>query len=437
MIRRTLLLVLAAAPFLAQTAVPQGPQAPGAPITLDLAEALRRAREYSQQFLQAGISAALAHEDRVQAKAALFPTISTLNQFIYTQGNGTPSGVFVANDGIHVYSEQAALHTDVFSFTRFADFQRTVAADSAARARQDIALRGLAAIVVQSYYAVVSAQRHEVNARRSVEEAARFLDLTRKQEQGGEVARADVIKAQLQHQQRQRDQLEAETTTRKARITLGVIVFPNLEQPYDVVDDLKADMPLPAEDEVRSLALSSNPELRAAQAGVNQAQAGISLARAAYYPTLALDYFFGINANVFDINGPDGRKNLGSVVQATVNVPVWNWGATRSRVRQAELQRKQAQQDLTFAQRGLQLNLDTFYLEAQVARTQIESLRSSLALSEESLRLTVLRYQAGEATALEVVDAQSTLVQARNAYDDGLARYRAALAGLQVLTGRF
>ena len=58
-------------------------------------------------------------------------------------------------------------------------------------------------------------------------------------------------------------------------------------------------------------------------------------------------------------------------------------------------------------------------------------------LSAESLRLTRLRYQAGEATALEVVDAQTTLVQARNAYDDGLVRYRLAMANLQTLTGVF
>jgi outer membrane protein TolC len=65
------------------------------------------------------------------------------------------------------------------------------------------------------------------------------------------------------------------------------------------------------------------------------------------------------------------------------------------------------------------------------------SLKQSLDLSDESLRLTVLRYQAGEVTVLEVVDAQTTLVQARNAYDDGLARYRLALAALQTLTGAF
>ena len=51
--------------------------------------------------------------------------------------------------------------------------------------------------------------------------------------------------------------------------------------------------------------------------------------------------------------------------------------------------------------------------------------------------LTLLRYQAGESIALEVVDAQNTATQARNAYDDGLVRYRVAQANLKILTGAF
>ena len=55
----------------------------------------------------------------------------------------------------------------------------------------------------------------------------------------------------------------------------------------------------------------------------------------------------------------------------------------------------------------------------------------------ESLRLINLRYQAGESTALEVVDAQNTLTTARNAYSDSEVRYRVAIATLQTLTGNF
>jgi outer membrane protein TolC len=410
---------------------------PGAPIALDLAGALQRARNYNQQFLQSYIAAGLAREDRVQARAALFPTITVLNQYIYTQGNGTPSGVFVANDGIHVYNEQATVHAELFSMAKRADYQRTVAAEAAARARQDIAARGITATVVQSYYALITAQRHEANARRSLEEARTFLDITQKQERGGEVARADVIKAQLQFQQRERDLIEAQTNVLKAKLALGVILFPDLSQQYAVADDLTPDAVLPPSDELRAQAVASSPEIRAAEAGLKQSDAAIRVARGAYYPSLVIDYFYGIDANVFNIRGPDDRQNLGSVVQGTVIVPVWNWGATRSKVRQAQLQRQQAQYDVTFAQRGLQSNLSALYMEAQSARSQLQSLKSSLELSAESLRLTLLRYQAGEAVALEVADAQSTLVAARNAYDDGLARYRIALASLQTLTGRF
>ncbi len=445
LIRETIVVaMIVSACATAQQPAPGTQQPPNVPpgaaaevIQLDLPGALQRAQSYSQQFLQAGIAAALAREDRIQARAALFPTLNAFNQYIYTQGNGTPSGVFVANDGVHVYNEQAVVHAELFSFAKRAEYQRAVAAEAAARARKDIASRGLVATVAQNYYALVTAQRHEANARRTLDEARAFLDITEKQERGGEVAHADVVKARLQYQQRQRDLLEAQTNTQKARMGLGVLLFSDIAQQFQIADDLGHETPLPALEEVRTLALSNSPELRAAQAGLKQAGAGVQAARGTYYPSLVIDYFFGIDANVLGFRGPDDRKNLGSVVQATVNVPVWNWGATRSKVRQAELQQRQAQLDLTFAQRTLQSSLNAFYLEAQAARAQLDSLRSSADLSAESLRLTVLRYQAGEATALEVTDAQSTLAQARNAYDDGLARYRLALASLQTLTGRF
>src|SRR5205823_4369962 len=164
-------------------------------------------------FQSATVAAGLAREDRVQAKAALLPTLSYLNQYIYTQGNGTPSGVFVANDGVHIYNSQAVVHEELFSLTRRAEYRRTIAAEVVAQAKRDIAARGLIVTVVQGYYGLVIAGRHLTNSRRSVDEAQRFLEMTQKQERGGEAARADVIKAQLQLQQRRRDVVDAEVTT--------------------------------------------------------------------------------------------------------------------------------------------------------------------------------------------------------------------------------
>ncbi len=426
--RRYLLLILILPAF--------GQQAPPAntPLTLNFQEALARARKYGLEIQTANIAALLAREDRIQAKAAMLPGVQYFNQFIYTQPNGTLSGIFVANDGPHVYNSQGQVHEDL-SWTRRAEYRRALAAEVVAKAKADVTARGIESTLVQDYYAVAISQRRLVNAQRSLDDARKFLDVTQKQEHGGEAAHADVVKAQVQVEQRQRDTADAQLAIDKARLGLAVIIFPDFRQDFAVVDDLDQIGPLASFSEVRDLAMAKSPELRAAQAGIEQSQADVSVARTGYLPALALDYFYGIDANQVAIYNREHEKNLGSVAQATLTFPVWTWGATQSKVRQAELKQKQAQLELTFAQRQLMANLNSFYREAQVAQTELDSLRKSSDLSAESLRLTLLRYEAGEATALEVVDAQTTLAQARNAYDDGLSRYRIALAVIQTLTG--
>jgi len=106
-------------------------------------------------------------------------------------------------------------------------------------------------------------------------------------------------------------------------------------------------------------------------------------------------------------------------------------------VKQAELNRDRTKVELSFTQRQFAANLQSFYHEASTSRAQLGSLQQSFELASESLRLTTLRYQAGEATVLEVVDAQNTLTLTHDAYDDAQARYRVAVAELQTLTGAF
>src|SRR5581483_4827593 len=101
-------------------------------------------------------------------------------------------------------------------------------------------------------------------------------------------------------------------------------------------------------------------------------------------------------ANQIAIHDPEGHNLLGSSVVANLNVPIFNWGVTRSKMRQAQLQLDLAKRDLSLSQRKLLADLDSFYLEARVATALIASLRDSLTLSQENLRLTRLRYTAGE-----------------------------------------
>jgi outer membrane protein TolC len=306
-----------------------------------------------------------------------------------------------------------------------------------ARAKAEVAARGLVVTVVQSYYGLAAAERKVQFAQQSLREAQQIFDITQKQERGGESAHSDVVKAQIQLEQRQRDAQEAELGVEKSRVGLAVLLFPDFQQDFDVVDDLQSELKLPPFPEVQALAAKNNPDIRAAQAGVEQEKWGVSSARSGYLPSLSFDYFFGIDANEFAIYNGRDERNLGSVVQAQLTIPVWNWGATRSKLRQAQLHLQQAKLDLSTTQRQLLANLNSFFQEAQTAGSQVSSLGHSVDLASESLRLTLLRYTAGEVTVLEVVDAQTTLAQARNAYADGLLRYRVALSDLQTLTGSF
>jgi outer membrane protein TolC len=404
---------------------------------LTLEDALARARQYSQTVYTASAAALLAHEDAVQAKAALLPSVNGQSQFLYTQPNGTPSGVFVPNNGPRVYTELANVHGDVFNPGMRAEYRKALAAEALAKAKSDLAARGLVATVTADYYGMVVAQRKGANAERSLREAQDFQDLSEKQERGGEAAKVDVVKARLQVRQRERDLVDARAALDKARIGFAVILFPTYNQAFTVEDDLDRAAKLPPLDEIRVMAARNSPDIRAAEAAVRQQNSAIAVARAGYLPTLSVDYYFGLQANQLALHNPDGQNNVGSSVQANLDIPIFSWGANKSRVRQAELQLDQAKKDLSLAQRTLLSEMESYYVEALAGAGQIASLRESLTLSEDNLRLTRLRYTAGESSAQEVVDAQVTLVGARGAVDDGLARYRLALANLQTLTGAF
>jgi outer membrane protein len=412
--------------------------ATGAPVTITLQDALQRARMNDPQFRSAITDVGLAREDRVQARAGLLPGLNYNNSFIYTQGTGVPAvavSKFIANNGVHEYISQADVHQAV-SLTNFADYRKSSAALAQARAKAEIATRGLTVTVTQSYYGLVVAQRKYATAQKAAAEAARFLDVSQKLENGGEVARADVIKARIQAQQQQRELQEAQLDMDRNRLDLAVLLFPDFNQNFAVVDDLQAPEPLPPFAEIEVAGKKNNPDLRAALAAYEGANHEVTAAWGGLLPSLSVDYFYGIDSNQFAIR-TDGVRNIGYSAVASLQIPIFSWGADRSKLKQAELRRDQAQVELTHAQRLLLSHLRDFYNEADTARSEMESLVSSAELAAESLRLTTLRYQAGESTVLEVVDAQNTFTQAQNANDDGQARFRVALANLQTLTGSF
>jgi outer membrane protein TolC len=291
--------------------------------------------------------------------------------------------------------------------------------------------------VAVRYYSVKAAQEKVTTAKELAAKGEEFLKLTQNLEHGGEIAHSDVIKAQLQMLDRKRQVQEAQLGLLNARLDLSVIIFADFNDNFEVVDELHATPPMPALSSVQRLSMQQNPEINAALALVRAEKYDVLAARAGYLPPLTLDLFYGIDASHFALNSvSDGQKfsNLGYSGQATMNIPIWNWGTTQSRVKQAQLQQSQAKRELSLAERKLLADIESRYAEAAVALKDHGELNRSLELARDSLRLTTLRYKNAEAKVLEVVDAETALSSAASAYQDGAVRYHAAVANLQALT---
>lgn len=403
-------------------------------------------RTNDAQFLATVTDAKIAHEDVAQARNAILPSLGLRSEYLGTQGNGKlASGRFVTNDGVHVYRDWSVLHQDLSPGTLMrTGYRRATASEAVAQARSEIARRGLVVTVTRAFYVLVIAQRKYATAQQALDQAQRSLSISEKLERGGEVAHSDVVRFQLQSAAQEQAFRETKLAIEAARLDLTVLLFRDFDQTFEVVDDLHLASSPPAFEEVQSMAERQSPELRAANNALRGASLDVSVARQAFLPSLTVDAVYGIEANAFALRSPvpaarelGPLPNLGYFVTATLTMPVWDWGVRRSKLHQAEYRRQQLEVDLSAAQRQLIRNLNAFYLEAQTSREQVDSLRHSADLAAENLRLYSLRYEAGEATVLEIVDAQTMLTQTRNAYDDSLLRYRVALANLQTLTGTF
>ncbi len=417
------------------------PAAAAPAISLD--EAINRARANEPAFAAALAASRVSALDVSIARSALLPSAIYHNQYVFTQANGSnftgTSGLvpsparFIANSAVHEYTSQGIV-SETVGLQQITALSRASAAAAIAQAELEISRRGLVATVVGLFYGSLAADEKVGVAQRAEDEANSFTTQTQQREAAREAAHADVVKAQLQQQQRQRDLADAIVLQQRSRLDLGVLLFPDPRAPYTLTSPA-ALPPLASRAEVDAAATTRNPELQSALASLRASTLDVTAARAAYLPDLTLNFAYGIDAEQFAKFNQYGNRNLGYSAGATLDIPLWDWFSTAHRVKQSQILRDSARVTLTATQRRLVANLDEAYAEATLARNQIDSLETSVHTATESLQLTRMRYTAGEATVLEVVDAQNSLFAAELAHEDGLVRYRTALANLQLLTG--
>jgi outer membrane protein TolC len=409
------------------------------PLTLD--EALRLANVQASSFLLAGLNEQIATEDVKQAQAAFLPTVSAPLSYLYTSPSlGLPPGTpriqsFIANNAIGEYQAYLSVGGDLDIAGRLrATLARNRALLAAAHAGTEVARRALVLAVIDAYYGLALATAQRVAAEQNLLAAEEFERVTALLLSGGEVASVDFTRAQLQTSAR-RDELErARANEAVAAGSLRVLVGYDFTQPINTTDLAQA---APVDSEIRQFSVndvSRRPEFSQFEAQVRAAQQEVRIARAERLPQLSYAILGGFDTD--SVRPPRFKEHTGVSAGFTLTIPLFDWGASRSRERQARLRAQVAETERGVALRGFTQQFYAAQAQVTSAEVRIKLAGTGVTQAQSNLNASIARYRAGEAQIIEVTDALTTLAAQRAALYQAIFDYQTALARLRQATGQ-
>jgi outer membrane protein TolC len=403
--------------------------------TLSVEQAVTLALDNAASLRLAQFDEQIAGEDVKQARAALFPQLN----MPLTYWGTTPSKVrqpgdpltfsFVAssaiNESIGWLSTTGTI--DIAGKLR-AELQRSRALLAAAHAGTMAARRNLVLATIDSYYGLALTRQRRRLADEALALAEGFASVTEEQQKRGAAEQVDVLRARSAARSRRDEFAQAQLAESLAMSQLRVLTGVDYAT-YITVIRLSAGVPqLMDVLGSREEAIMLRPELTQLDAQKRAALQDARAARRERWPQLTYTLNGGFDAANFS---PLGRYSGGSAI-VTLNVPIFNFGASKSRETQAELRARsldiqrdnqvlQLKQEFYAARAGALSALDRTGFAAQAATA-----------AQENLTLTFKRYNAKKATLLEVLDAESDYSTTRLEYYQAIVDYHSARARLEL-----
>ncbi len=416
----------------------QSPQGSGL-LTLD--EALRLSSALSSSFQQAGLNEQIATEDVRQAQAAFLPRVSAPLSYLYTtpalgQPPGTPRmQSFLANNAIGEYQAYLNVAGDIDIAGRLrAMLAKNRALLAAAHAGTEVARRALAQAVIDAYYGLALATAQRSAAEQNLLAAEEFERITSLLFNGGEVASVDLTRAQLQTIGRSDELERARANEEVAAGSLRVLVGYDFASPISTTD-LALAAPVDAEfQQFKVNDISRRPEFAQFEAELSAAKQEIKIARADRLPQLSYSLLGGVDTD--SLQPPRVKEHTGVSAAFSLSIPIFDWGASRSRERQARLRAQIAENERTIALRGFTQQFYAAQAQVSSAATRIRLAGTGVTQAQSNLSASIARYRAGEAQIIEATDALTTLAAQRFALYQAIFDYQTALARLRQATGQ-
>lgn len=305
---------------------------------------------------------------------------------------------------------------------------------AAAEANEVAAEFSVAYSVAQQYYAALAARESRSAAITALAEAEQNLRAANARIASGAATRSDSLRAIIAVGNQQLAVMTSETELQNANAALSRLVG----TPFSVTA-AEADTALvPILPDSTELAryLDSSPAVRAAQAAVSAASAGVRSSRTDYWPTLSTSYSITNNIADTSFHFWQGRTLQNKSFGLSMNVPIFNGLAREETVQRAKITEMNAKASLRDAQLLAQQQLVQYLGQLRLAQARIAIQQASLEAALEDLRVQQQRYELGASTQLELLTTQTQLNSAR--YNLVNARYqlRIARAQLEQLLGR-
>jgi outer membrane protein TolC len=384
---------------------------------------------------QARIDEQLAAEDLKQARAALLPRLRDSFTVTYNSPARRPgessSPSFIAANAIHEYQNLLGAAGD-FDLSLLAAVRRSSALLSAARAGTEIARRALVRGVSEAYYAAALATAKRVAAEDSYRAAEEFERITDLNYRAGEVPEVDLLRARLQTAARRDDLANAVQAEVVANAALGTLLGYGITRSA-TIEPLPQTVDVHAIDSLTSAGVARRPELLQLEAQSRAARADVSGARGAFLPRITYSIDRGFDSP--SLQPEEVRLYRGTLATATIDVPLFDWGLTRSKLRQAQLRAQAAELQRQLTTRDLYLQFASARQEAITAAARADNARAALADAERNVTISIARYRAGEAPISEATDAQTMRAQQRLTLQQALYDFQVALNHLREAAG--
>jgi outer membrane protein TolC len=240
----------------------------------------------------------------------------------------------------------------------------------------------------------------------------------------GQPVGGDVLTTQVRLGSEEASLADAFRMRDEARLQLNDLLGRVPDSPLTVVS-LPAPAPPPAPADG---SWTGAPDVRQAAANSAVAQAGIAATRSERRPQVGVGASLGV-LPVFGHNqgtGPNSGSGLGGAVFLSLSMPLLDGGVYRARIDRAQLQAQQAHDSQLAVEHQTRLSYQLAYSQLTNLYTQVNAWARNVPIARDAYLQTQSMYNGGAATALEVLDAYTSWINASQSYADAVLRYRQA-----------